>query len=107
MSRIYRYLAALRRLKPAAAPVRTARSARTRLWVTPLEDRTVPTAYTVNATTDTGTGSGTTGDLRYCITQATAAAGNSINFDTTVFGTPQTITLTSALPTITQGMTIQ
>ncbi|MCC7491501.1 MAG: hypothetical protein IT204_04100 [Fimbriimonadaceae bacterium] len=30
--------------------------------------------YTVNVLTDTGNGSGTTGDLRYCLTQANAVA---------------------------------
>ena len=34
------------------------------------EPRTLLTAFTVNALTDSGAGSGTTGDLRYCITQA-------------------------------------
>ena len=47
-----------------------------------------PTPYTVNATSDTGAGSGDTGDLRYCITQAntnTNPAGSLIQFDPTVF----------------------
>ena len=34
-----------------------------------LERRELLATYTVNATTDTGSGSGLTGDLRYCITQ--------------------------------------
>ena len=34
------------------------------------EDRLAPATYTVNALTDTGAGSGTTGDLRYCINQS-------------------------------------
>ncbi len=58
------------------------------------------TVYTVNAITDTGTGSGTTGDLLYCISQANAnpnLVGSVIEFDPTVFGTPQTITLSSTL----------
>ncbi len=58
------------------------------------------TIYTVNATTDTGAGSGTTGDLLYCIDQANAnpnTDGSVIQFDPTVFGTPQTITLSSTL----------
>src|SRR5271155_4834484 len=39
-----------------------------------LEDRVLlaATTYTVNAINDTGAGSGTTGDLRYCITKANA-----------------------------------
>ncbi len=58
--------------------------------------------YTVTATTDTGAGSGLTGDLRYCITQANASAdlSNSIGFNIPGGG-PQTINLTSSLPTIT------
>ena len=58
------------------------------------------TLYTVNATTDTGVGSGTTGDLLYCIDQANAnpnTDGSVIEFDPTVFGTPQSITLSSTL----------
>jgi len=71
-----------------------------------------PTYYTVNLTTDTnptggGVGSGTTGDLRYCITQAddqgeagynpANSLGSVMSFDPTVFATPQTITLSSTL----------
>ncbi len=47
-----------------------------------------PTTYTVNATTDTGTGSNGTGDLRYCINLANAntnPAGSVIEFDPTIF----------------------
>jgi Bacterial Ig-like domain (group 3)/Matrixin/Right handed beta helix region len=62
-----------------------------------------PTHYTVNVATDNdptsgGSGSGTIGDLRYCITQANAntnSAGSLITFDSTVFN--ETITLTSTL----------
>jgi len=92
MSRIYRCLAALRRLKSVHAPVRAARTPRARLWLSPLEDRTVPTAYMVNALTDTGgatgTGTGTTGDLRYCIVQANTNSGaDTISFQTGLTGT--------------------
>jgi hypothetical protein len=84
------------------------RTLRTRLFVSPLEDRTVPATFTVNATSDSGTGSGTSGDLRYCVTQSNAATGpNTINFDTTLFASPQTITLGSVLPTFTQPVTLQ
>src|SRR6516164_2476129 len=59
-----------------------------------LEDRRLLSTFTVNSTGDTGTGSGLVGDLRYCITQANSAGGDeTIDFDSTVFGTPQTITL--------------
>jgi hypothetical protein len=42
------------------------------LLVEPLEARLVPSAYTVTTNSDTGAGSGTSGDLLYCITQAMA-----------------------------------
>src|SRR5690242_12228983 len=82
-----------------------------RLWsAEALEDRRLlaATVYTVDLTTDngpasTGTGSGTTGDLRYCIDQANAnqnTDGSLIRFDRTVFGTPQTITLSASLGTL-------
>jgi Dockerin type I domain len=57
-----------------------------------LERRTLlsgtPTVYTVNLVSDTGTGSGTTGDLAYAVNQAnsnTNPAGSIIQFDTSVF----------------------
>jgi hypothetical protein len=65
-----------------------------RVWALEgLEQRALlaATVYTVNATTDTGAGSGTTGDLLYCINQANANSnpgGSRIQFDPTVFGTP-------------------
>src|SRR5262245_21224294 len=63
-----------------------------------LEDRTVPTAYLVNATTDTGAGAGTSGDLCYCLTAAAAAGADVISFDTAgIFAGAQTITLTGTL----------
>jgi hypothetical protein len=60
-----------------------------------LEDRRLLSTFTVNSTGDSGTGSGLVGDLRYCINQANSAGGDeTIVFDSTVFNTPQTITLT-------------
>ena len=62
----------------------------------PLEGRALLslTTWTVNSLGDTGTGSGTSGDLRYVITQADQTPGdNTINFAVT-----GTITLNSALP---------
>ena len=58
------------------------------------------TVYTVNSTTDTGTGTGNAGDLRYVINQADAdtnSEGSVITFDPTVFASLQTITLGSTL----------
>src|SRR5262245_28487786 len=94
--------------RPRRAPaVRRAADLRVRLLLQPLEGRVVPTAYTVNATTDTGTGTGTTGDLRYCINQANASPGaDTIAFDATVFGTAKTITLASGQLNITDAVTI-
>src|SRR5690348_12350490 len=79
----------------------TRRNARLRL--SPLEDRSVPTTFTVTNTGDTGSGSGSSGDLRYCITQANSTTGPNTVDATGVTGT---ITLHSVLPSITQALTI-
>ena len=93
-----------RTTSPAAQVRRGDRRGRRRhsLVLDRLEDRTLlsPTVFTVNAITDTGAGSRTTGDLVYCIDQANANSntdGSLIQFDLTVFSTPQTITLGSGL----------
>ena len=60
-----------------------------------------PTHYTVNLTSDNGAGSGSKGDLRHVINQADANTnplGSLIQFDPTVFSSPQTITLNFPLP---------
>jgi len=65
---------------------------RMRPTVLALEERTLLSTFTVNNPTDTPV-VGTT-DLRQAIGLANAAGGaNTIDFDSTVFGTPQTITL--------------
>ncbi|MGO9916363.1 MAG: choice-of-anchor Q domain-containing protein, partial [Isosphaeraceae bacterium] len=72
------------------------RSHRRRLTLEPLEGRALLslTTWTVNSLGDTGTGTGTSGDLRYVITQADQTQGdNTINFAVT-----GQITLNSALP---------
>ena len=56
--------------------------------------------WTVNSLGDSGTGSGFSGDLLYCITQANAnpnPLGSVIEFDPAVFGSAQTIALSSTL----------
>src|SRR4051794_5891031 len=94
------------RLRPPVIGNRRARS-RARLWLSPLEERTVPALYTVNSTADLGTGTGTTGDLRYCLTQANAAPGaDSITFDPTVFATAKTIVLTGSELPVSDDVTI-
>jgi hypothetical protein len=78
-----------------------ARSYRPRLEA--LETRELLSTFTVVLATDSGGSSGqkvtaTTGDLRYCIVQADAAHSattDTINFSSTLFATPQTITLNS------------
>jgi hypothetical protein len=72
-----------------------------------LEDRTLLSGQTfiVNSSTDFGIGSGTTGDIRYCINQADQPAnlGSTITFGAVPGGV---ITLTRELQ-ISQNMTIQ
>lgn len=59
-----------------------------------LEGRALLATFTVNSLGDAGTGSNGAGDLRYCINQANANdQANTIVFDSSVFSTPQTITL--------------
>jgi hypothetical protein len=73
-----------------------------------LEQRTLLSAshYVVNLVGDAGTGSGLSGDIRYCITQADQAANASstITFDTAKTGS--TITLTHGELVISDKMTI-
>ena len=62
-----------------------------------LEGRVVLSTFTVNSLGDAGSGSNGSGDLRYCINQANANdQANTIVFDSTVFSTPQTITLSGS-----------
>jgi hypothetical protein len=73
-----------------------------RPWVLEgLEERLLlATIYTVNSTGSGTSGMGDSGTLPYVIGQANAnanPAGSEIEFDPTVFATPQTITLTNTL----------
>ncbi|MGI8858490.1 MAG: putative Ig domain-containing protein [Thermomicrobiales bacterium] len=66
-------------------------------------ERVAAAGYTVNALTDTGTGSGTTGDLRYAINQVNAGAGTGDTITITATGT---IPLGSALPALAKPVAI-
>ncbi len=63
-------------------------------------------AYEVDSLTDTGAGSGLTGDIRYCIAQAdqSANAGSTITFDPALTGS--TISLSHGQLVISDAMTI-
>ncbi len=80
------------------------RTAKQPWFVESLEDRLLlsgnPTIFTVNSTGNSTTGTGDSGTLPYVIGQANAntnTAGSEIQFDPTVFASPQTITLASTL----------
>jgi autotransporter-associated beta strand protein len=92
-------------LKQRLLPTRPVRRTLARPRLTCLEDRTVPTTFTVTGTGDAGTGSGTSGDLRYCIAQANANSGADVIDASGVTGT---ITLSNTLRTleITDSVTI-
>ncbi len=79
---------------------RRATSLRPRLEL--LEPRVVlsATIFTVNSTGNGTSGSGTSGTLPYVISQANAntnTAGSEIEFDSSVFASPQTVTLGATL----------
>src|SRR5262245_14309041 len=75
----------------------------TRLGLEALEDRSLPSTFTVlNALDD-----GSVGSLRWAVGQANSQTGaDTIDFDTGVFATPQTITLTQGELTITDAVTM-
>jgi hypothetical protein len=78
-------------------PAPKVRAYRPRLEV--LEDRTLPSTYLVDHLADDMVGSGTSGSLRYAITQA-------VNGDAINFGVTGTINLTGALPDLTRNISI-
>src|SRR5262245_1631271 len=89
------------RPRPAPAMRHTA-NLRAGLRFKALAGRAVPTTFTVHNANDSGAGS-----LRRAITDANAAAGDdTIAFDATFFSTPRTVSLLTALPTISQGLTV-
>jgi len=90
-------MASLRRLNQRLAFASRAVHRRRRPVLEVLEDRVVLSSFTVNGLGDAGSGSNGSGDLRYCINQANANnQANTIVFDSTVFSTPQTITLSGS-----------
>ena len=91
------------RRAPRPSPLTPHRRAGFRPRLEILEDRTLLSTYVVNSLTDTGTGSGLAGDLRYCITQATSG-NDTIGFAANLTGT---ITLESPLPTLNASVSIQ
>src|SRR5262245_49093690 len=63
---------------------------RIRLSIQPMEDRLVPSTFTVVNTLDDGG----VGSLRWAVGQANTTAGSdTINFDPTIFNSAKTITL--------------
>jgi hypothetical protein len=79
------------------------RSQRTRLGLERLEDRSLPSTFTVTNLGDTGTGSGLEGDLRYAISQADSNRdlSNQIVFQPGLSGT---IVLTQGSLDITKDL---
>src|SRR5262249_27348975 len=82
--------------RPVTRPIRKA-PPRTRPGVEALEDRTVPSTFTVLNTLDDGS----VGSLRWAVGQANSTAGaDTINFSPAVFNTMKTITLGGAQLTL-------
>jgi len=72
------------------------------LRLTVLESRLTPNTYTVTTLADGGAGS-----FRQAILTANANAGaDTVEFDAALFGTTQTITLSSGAPQVTDALTI-
>jgi hypothetical protein len=87
-------MACRRRLEERFAFTSAHQNRRRRPALEVLEGRALLSTFTVNSLGDAGSGASGSGDLRYCINQANANdQANTIDFDPTVFSTPQTIKL--------------
>ena len=79
-----------RRIGRGTVEARKRQRRRLRPTLLALEDRRLLSTFTVTSTLDDGSA----GTLRYAIGQANSTAGaDTIDFDSSVFNTPQTITL--------------
>src|SRR3954468_1324070 len=78
-----------RRNGRATVEARRRQRRRMRPTLLALEDRKLLSTFTVTSTLDDGSD----GTLRWAVTQANLGGDNTIAFDGTVFGTPQTISL--------------
>lgn len=76
---------------------------RARLSIESLESRALPSTFVVDRLSDLGEGTGLTGDLRYCITQANSLPGD----DTITFAVTGTIRLAGALPSLSSTIDLQ
>src|SRR5437764_372567 len=88
--------------------VRRARRVSRRFTLEILERRELlaTNVFTLNANTDSGTGRGKTGDLRYAITQMNLDPVTNHDVINFAIGGAATIALASALPPITTPVTI-
>ncbi len=99
------------RTERRAAPrlYRAGRSRRVRvvLGLELLEDRSLPSGitFTVDLPGDAGVGSGTSGDIRYCINKADQSANSNIVFNTQAIGS-NTLTLSNGSLPITNNVEI-
>lgn len=89
--------------RSSSRPSAATRRNRCRPALEQCEERALLTSYSVVALTDSGTGRGQTGDLRYCIARANADNQK----DTITFAVTGTIQLGSALPTLTNARGIK
>jgi hypothetical protein len=99
---VLHFLGLARRRAPAAERANDRFRNRARPRLEALEERLSPANYVVDRLDNDSVGMGNTGSLRYCISQANAAAGDhTITFDVGGF-----LTLTSPLPALQKNIEI-